>query len=94
MDERKIDRVAHVVVLEVNGDLGDRDLLSLADERAREPAVPPEFSLPMVLRQADGCGMTSGGVRALASRALVLSPASRRAVGVPSELGYGRARAA
>jgi hypothetical protein len=46
----------------------------------------------MDLRQAHGQNVTSAGVRALAARPLVLSLASRRAVVVPSDLGYGMAR--
>lgn len=90
--ERKIDPVARVVVLEVSGDLGDQELLSLADELEKAPKVPSDFSLLIDLRQAHGQNVTSAGAHALAARPLVLSLESRRAVVVPSELGFGMAR--
>jgi hypothetical protein len=90
--ERKIDTAAGVVVLEVSGEFGDEDLLGLADELAAAPGVEPDFSLLVDLRQAHGRNVTSAGVTALAARSLVLSPQSRRAVVVPSALGFGMAR--
>jgi hypothetical protein len=90
--ERRIDSAARVVVLEVSGDLGDRDLLSLADELEKDPEVEADFSLLIDLRRAIGQGVTSAGVRKLVARPLVLSPESRRAVVVPSDLGFGMAR--
>jgi hypothetical protein len=90
--ERKVDPQARVVVLAVSGELGDRELLSLADALERDPEVGSDFSLLMDLRRASGQNVTSAGVRALAARPLVLSPTSRRAVVVPSDLGYGMAR--
>jgi hypothetical protein len=90
--ERKIDAAARVVILEVSGDLGDPELLGLAEELEKAPEVEADFSLLMDLREASGKSVTSAGVRALAARPLVLSAASRRAVVVPSELGFGMAR--
>ena len=90
--ERQIDAAARVVVLEVSGDLGDRDLLSLADELEKAPEVEADFSLLIDLRLANGRQVTTAGARALAARPLVLSRASRRAVVVPSEFGFGMAR--
>jgi hypothetical protein len=90
--ERKTDAAARVVVLTVSGDLGDRELASLADELANARDAGTDFSLLIDLRQADGKNVTSAGVKALAERPLVLSSESRRAVVVPSELGFGMAR--
>jgi hypothetical protein len=90
--ERSIDAEARIVILKVDGDLGDRDLLSLADALERDPEVPRDFSLLIDLREANGREVTSAGVQALAARSLVLSRESRRAVVVPSNLGYGMAR--
>jgi hypothetical protein len=90
--ERKIDAAARVVILEVSGDLGDPELLGLAEELEKAPEVEADFSLLMDLREASGKNVTSAGVRALAARPLVLSAASRRAVVVPSELGFGMTR--
>jgi hypothetical protein len=90
--ERKIDAAARVVILEVSGDLGDPELLGLAEELEKAPEAEADFSLLMDLREASGKNVTSAGVRALAARPLVLSAASRRAVVVPSELGFGMAR--
>jgi hypothetical protein len=90
--EREVSVAERVVVLRVIGDLGDRDLLSLASELEETPDVQPDFSLLIDLRQANGRNVSSAGVRALAERSLVLSQASKRAVVVPSALGFGMAR--
>lgn len=90
--ERKVDTEARLVVLEVVGDLGDRDLLALADELEGAPEVERDYSLLIDLREARGKSVTTAGVTALATRSLVLSPQSRRAVVVPSQLGFGMAR--
>lgn len=90
--ERKIDSVARVVTLTVSGDLGDQELLGLADELAKAPELDRDFSLLIDLRQASGKNVTSAGVRKLVERPLVLSAASRRAVVVPSNLGFGMTR--
>ncbi len=90
--ERKTDATARVVVLTVSGDLGNRELANLADELANARDVGTDFSLLIDLRQANGKNVTSAGVKAIAERPLVLSPESRRAVVVPSELGFGMAR--
>lgn len=90
--ERKVDVAARVVVLVVSGELGDRELLDLGDQLESAPEAEPDFSLLIDLQRADGRKVTSAGVRALATRRLVLSRASRRAVVVPSKLGFGMAR--
>ena len=90
--KRSIDSAARIVILEVSEHLGDAELLSLADQLEKDPEVSSDFSLLIDLRQADGRDVTSAGVQALASRSLVLSRASRRAVVVPSDLGFGMAR--
>ena len=90
--ERKIDSIARVVTLTVSGNLGDEELLRLADDLAKVPDIEPDFSLLIDLRQANGQNVTSAGVRRLVTRPLVLSAASRRAVVVPSDLGFGMAR--
>jgi hypothetical protein len=90
--ERTLDAAARVVILQVDGELGDEDLMGLADTLAKTPDLDADFSLLIDLRQADGRGVTAEGVRALASHALVLSPDSRRGVVVPSDLGFGMAR--
>ena len=90
--ERMIDTAARVVTLTVSGELGDADLLSLGDQLAGAPQVEPDFSLLIDLRQAHGQSVSSPGVYRLVEQALVLSPTSRRAVVVPSDLGFGMAR--
>src|SRR5215510_4407824 len=90
--ERKADSVARVVILTVSGNLGDEELLGLADEVAKAPELEADFSLLIDLRQANGRNVSTGGVRKLVARSLVLSAASRRAVVVPSDLGFGMAR--
>ena len=90
--ERSIDAEARIVILKIQGEIGDRELLELAEVLATDPEVRPDLSLLIDLREADGREVTSAGVQALATRALVLSPGSRRAVVVPSQLGFGMAR--
>jgi hypothetical protein len=90
--DRQVDLEAHLVTLTVSGELGDPDLLELAIGVENDPEVKPEFSLLVDLRDADGRSVTSAGVRELAKRPFALSPASRRAIVVPTELGFGMAR--
>ena len=90
--ERQVNAADRVVILSVSGDLGDQELPAIASELEKDPEVQPDFSLLIDLREASGRSVTSAGVRALADRSLVLSPESRRAVVVPSELGFGMAR--
>ncbi len=92
----QINTVDRVVILSVSGDLGDQELLKLADkleeDLEEDLEMQPDFSLLIDLRQAKGGNVTIVGVRALAGLPLVLSPASRRAVVVPSDFGFGMAR--
>jgi hypothetical protein len=81
-----------IVVLTVRGDITDGDLMSLATHIQQLPDVGPEHSLLIDLREANSTGVTTAGVRALAGRPLVLPKTSRRAVVVPSDLGFGMAR--
>jgi hypothetical protein len=90
--EREVSVADRVVVLRVIGALGDPELASLASEIRNAPGVEPDFSFLIDLRQADGRSVTSEGVRALAEQSLVVSQQSRRAVVVPSALGFGMAR--
>ena len=90
--ERKVDEVAGLVTLTISGNMGDEELLGLGDELAKTPELNPNFSLLIDLRQASGRNVTSAGVHKLVERPLVLSAASRRAVVVPSDLGFGMAR--
>jgi hypothetical protein len=90
--EWKVDSVARAVTLTVSGNLGDEELLGLADEFAKASEVDRDFSLLIDLRQAHGQKVTSAGVRKLVARPLVLSAAFRLAVVVPSNLGFGMAR--
>lgn len=89
---REIDAGDRVVILRVSGELGDEGLRSLAAELRSAPEVKPDFGLLIDLRNAVGRSVTTEGVRALARQSLVLSPDSRRAVVVPSDLGYGMGR--
>jgi hypothetical protein len=90
--QRTIDRAARLVTLTVSGDLGDAELLRLGDEVAQAPDLEPDFSLLIDLRQAHGQKVTTAGVYQLVEQELVLSPTSRRAVVVPTDLGFGMAR--
>ena len=89
---RKVNAADRVIIVAVSGEIGDQDLLSVADELEIDRAVRSDYSLLIDLRQADGRNVTRNGVRALAARGSVLSPESRRAVVVPTSLGFGMAR--
>lgn len=89
---REIDRENLVVVLRVSGALDDDGLLQLVVQLRSDPEVKPDYALLIDLSEANGGAVTSLGVRALAAQPLVLSPASRRAVVVPTDLGFGMAR--
>jgi stage II sporulation SpoAA-like protein len=88
----QVDGASRVVIVTVSGVLGDAELQSLGDQLEKNPEVAPDFALLIDLRQADGKSVTSAGVRSLATRALVFAAASKRAVVVPSDLGFGMAR--
>lgn len=90
--EQEVDGAARVVILRVSGDLGDQDLLLLADRLETAADLEADFSLLVDLRQADGRTVTSVGVYALADRQLVFRSEARRAVVVPTDLGFGMAR--
>jgi hypothetical protein len=90
--DKQVNAADRVVILSVSGELGDPDLLSLAIDIENDPEVKPDFSMLVDIRRADVRNVTSAGVRALADRPFALSPASRRGIVVPSELGFGLAR--
>jgi len=81
-----------VIVVTVTGDLTDEGLFDMHRRLAEDPAVRRDFALLFDLREAHGESVTTDGVRALAGLPLVLSPESRRAVVVPTDLGFGMAR--
>jgi len=88
----EINAARGVIIVTVTGDLTDAGLLEMHRRLADDPAVKPSFSVLFDLRQANGQSVTTDGIRALAGLPLVLSPESRRAVVVPSDLGFGMAR--
>jgi len=90
--ERTIDPAARVVILTVIGEVDDGELLALADRLDDVPDLDTDFSLLIDLRQADGQKVTTSGVHRLVERPLVMSPTSRRAVVVQSNLGFGMTR--
>jgi hypothetical protein len=90
--DREIDRTSRVVILGVRGELDDAGLLALAADLRDHPDVKADFALLIDLREASGRAVTADGVRALVAQPLVLSPESRRAVVVPTHLGFGMAR--
>ena len=89
---RTVDAAARVVTLEVIGELGDGELATLVGELAHAPGLGPEYSLLVDMRFVNGRSVTTAGVKALASKTPVFAPAARRAVVVPTDLGYGMAR--
>ena len=90
--KRTIDATTRVVTLTVSGDLGNPELATLADHLTDTPELDPDYSLLIDLRQAHGESVTSAGVYKLLEQPLVFSAASRRAVVVSSNLGFGMTR--
>ena len=90
--DREIDASNRVVTLAVSGELSDEGLLSLSAALRIAPEVEPDFGLLIDLRYAVGRNVTTKGVQELAWLPLVFFPDSRRAVVVPSDLGFGMAR--
>lgn len=88
----EINAARGVIIVTVTGDLTDEGLLDMHRRLNADPAVKPSFATLFDLRQANGITVTTDGIRALAALPLVLSPESRRAVVVPSDLGFGMAR--
>ncbi len=88
----EINAARGVIIVTVTGDLTDEGLFDMHRRLAGDPAVKPNFAALFDLRQANGVAVTTDGVRALADLPLVLSPESRRAVVVPTDLGFGMAR--
>jgi hypothetical protein len=89
---REIDASDRVVILDVSGELSDEGLRSLAAEARAALEEKPDFGLLIDLRNAVGRDVTTEGVRILATQPLLLSPDSRRAIVVPSDLGFGMGR--
>jgi hypothetical protein len=87
-----IDHDHRVITVTLTGELTDAELLSLAAEVAKTPGIGKDFSLLLDLRFADGAKITTAGVRQMAARPLAFPATARRAVVVPSELGFGMAR--
>jgi len=90
--KREIDASDRVVILGISGELNDEGLRTLAAELRSAQEITPDFGLLIDFRNAVGRDVTTQGVRALAAESLVLSPDSRRALVVPSDLGFGMGR--
>jgi hypothetical protein len=75
-----------------DGEITDADLVEIHDRLRSDTTLQPDSALLIDLRQAKGTKITSAGVRTLASLPLALAPESRRAVVVPSSLGFGMVR--
>jgi hypothetical protein len=90
--DHEIDHTHRTIFVTISGEMTDHELLGVADLIERMPGITPDFSILFDLRSALGQQITSEGVRVAASRPLILSPESRRAIVVPSMLGFGMAR--
>ena len=90
--DHEIDHTHRIILVTISGDMSDRELLDVANLVERMPGISPDFSILFDLRSATGQRLTSEGVRVAANRPLILSPDSRRAIVVPSLLGFGMAR--
>jgi hypothetical protein len=88
----EVDSVHQAAIVTVRGELADDGLLEIYREIRKAPDIRAGFSLLIDLQDADGRGVTSAGVQALADAPLVFSAEAQRAVVVPSDLGFGMAR--
>ena len=86
------DVARNLVRVKVTGDLSDDTLLEMYRALRQNPDHRPEFNLMIDLSAAKGDRVTSEGVHRLVEQPLVFSKTSRRAVVVPSDLGFGVAR--
>jgi hypothetical protein len=87
-----IDAARGLVIVTVTGELSDETLLEIPAALHANPELRPESSLLVDLSGAEGRRVTSAGVRRLAEQPLYFAKSSRRAVVVPSDLGFGVAR--
>ena len=87
-----VDPDRRIVIVTMTGAITDADLVAIHEHLRSDKTLEPDSALLIDLREAKGSKITSAGVRALASLPSVLSPEARRAVVVPSDLGFGMAR--
>ncbi len=90
--EIDIDIERRLITIVVQGELTDTDLLEGYERLRERPDFSSDFNELVDLLAADGRQVTADGVRSLARLPPAYSPGSRRAVVVPSEMGYGMAR--
>ena len=90
--EIDIDTERRLITIVVQGELTDTDLLQGYERLRERPDFSADFDELVDLLGADGRQITADGVRTLARRPPSYSPHARRAVVVPSEMGYGMAR--
>jgi len=90
--DQHIDHDHKLVIFTITGSLTDEGLKGIADTIETNPAIGREFGWLIDLRMSDGVKVTTEGVRSMASSHQVLSAASRRAVVVPTALGYATAQ--
>jgi hypothetical protein len=87
-----IDDEHRIVILTLTGELSDASLLGLRNLVEKVPGLDRNFSMLIDLRYSSGSNITTEGVRQMAASPLALAPDARRAIVVPSLLGFGMAR--
>jgi hypothetical protein len=90
--DHHIDHEHRIVILTLTGELSDTDLLGLRELVEKIPGVTSQMSLLFDLRFASGLRITTEGVRRMATSPLAFPHGIRRAVVVPTLLGFGLAR--
>jgi hypothetical protein len=86
------DSKRRVVIVTIRGKLTDQGLLEGYDRLTNDPRFDRNASQLVDLRAASGAEVTERGVRALVERPPEFAATSRRAIVVPSDLGFGMAR--
>ena len=90
----EIDTERKNIRVTATGEISPEQFVDLHRHFADTPAVRADFSILFDLRQAQVSpdGFTTDGVRTVASLPAILDPASRRAVVVRTDFGFGTAR--
>ena len=76
----------------MTGVLDDATILETSDSLRADPEFDPEYAELLDATQADVTQISTGAIRTQTEKTPLYSSKSRRAVVVPTELGYGMAR--
>jgi hypothetical protein len=81
-----------VAVLTLAGEMGDEDVMHAFAALSSDPRMRPEYNLLIDVRPLVAGPVSSAGIRELSALRSPLDPASRRAVLVSTDFGFGMSR--